>query len=92
MLQRLLPEWRELWEDVFFSVTAVASEAGLAADNVLRIVEGREGGQNPGIQTVKRIKDALDALRDHCPDCRRPGYKEALRHGSDRRAKKRKKG
>jgi len=74
----MLAEWRAEWADVHYSVSAVAKEAGLAADNVQRIVDGREGGLNPGKLTTDAIKAALKRLRDTCPTCRRSGYKEAL--------------
>lgn len=86
MLKRMLPEWRARWDDVHYSVTAVAKEAGVAADNALRIVEGRPGGLNPGKLTTDALVAALDRLRNTCPYCHRRGLKEALRHGLDRRA------
>lgn len=89
MLERMLPEWRERMRDVQFSVTAVAQEAGMASDNVQRIMEGREGGLNPGVLTVRGIVEAIDFLRDRCPHCYRPNLTEALRHESARRAAKR---
>lgn len=78
-LSRLTPYWREKWEGVPFSVSAVAKRAGLAAQNVQYIVEGHELGQNPKVKTVKRIEDALDDLRDRCPHCYRKGLKQALK-------------
>lgn len=73
----MLPEWRVLWADVYFSVSAVAAHAGLAADNVIRIVEGRQGGKNAQMMTLEKLRRALRELRDVCPECKRAGYKKA---------------
>ncbi len=82
-----MPEWRARMRDVHFSVTGVAREAGMAADNAQRIMDGRN--KNPGVLTVKALEDAIERLRDTCPVCHRRGLKEALRNGLDRRTKTR---
>lgn len=87
MLERLLPEWRELMTELPYSITGVAQAAGMSPSNVQAIMEG--GNQNPGIQTIAIIKATIEGLRDTCPTCHRRGLKEALQHGPDRSPAKR---
>ncbi len=86
MLKRMLPEWRDLMRDVPYSVTGVAKEADMAADNVQRIMDGTS--KNYGVLTAQRIKEAIERLRDVCPTCHRKGLQEAQRHERDRRTEK----
>lgn len=83
MLKRITEDWRPLMVDVHYSFTGIAKEAGMAADNVQRIMEGTH--DNPGTKTVQRIKDAIERLRNTCPYCHRDGLKEALRERANRR-------
>lgn len=89
MLERMLPEWRALMKDVPYSVTAVASHAGLAADNVQDTMTKKDKRTWP--ETERAIKDAIEHLRDRCPECHRKGLKEAQRdyEQSHRTTKKR---
>lgn len=81
-VKRLLPYWQDRMKDLPYSVTGVAEAAGLAADNVQKIMDGRN--DNPKRKTVEAIESAIDFLRDTCPFCHRGGLQEALGHGSDR--------
>lgn len=83
--------WQDRMRGLPYTVTDVAVTAGLAADNVQKIMDGR----NPNYQkmTKQRILQAIEFLRDRCPTCHRSGLADALakspRHEFDRSAAER---
>lgn len=67
MLELMLPEWRKEMDEVYFTITDVAKRAGVGVSTATAIVTGDQ--ENPGVQTVGKLRAAMKELRGICPMC-----------------------